>query len=248
MIVGSQTVSASYDIYNVPVDNGTANSPNNENVINAWYFRTSEHINFNDPVKKINYYAVSKLSGRGNLVITGTKDTAIASYVFNKTSFRPNITLNLPQEVFVNFLQNTPGQNNADPTLSLSINSLIGYQIAPEKNEDAITEESVIKRYNIKIYFYGQALGTMKLESISGGTFDSLLKDEGGTQATIDSGSISYPYTISTGSNLSVSMIQVNNFIPTSDTFNISFKNNSQRVSIPVIILEKAVQTSFGTV
>jgi predicted phage tail protein len=247
LIVGSQTVSASYDIYNVPVDNGTANSPNNENVINAWYFRTSEHINFNDPVKKINYYAVSKLSGRGNLVITGTKDTRIASYIFNNNYPRPTNTLKLPQEVFVNFLQNSPGTNNADPTLTLTINNLIGYQITPEKNEDAITEESVIKRYNVKVYFFSQSIQDFNLTAISGGTFDSVTKEEGGTVATIDSGSISYPYPIANGSVLSATLVQVNNFIPTSDTFSISFKNDGSIVSVPVIILEKAVQTSFGT-
>lgn len=247
LIVGSQTVSASYDIYNIPIADGTANSPNNENVIKAWYFRTSEHINFNDPNKKINYFAVAKLSGRGNLSIAGTKDTRIASYTYNNNFPRPTTTLNLPQEVFVNFLQNVGGTNNADPTLTLTINDLIGYQISPEKNEDAITEDSVIKRFNIKIYFYDQGNGGIYLNSISGGTFDTLLKNEGGTEATISSSSISYPYPIS-NTSLSVSMIQINDFIPTTNTFSVSFKNNSLSiVSIPVIILEKAVQTSIGT-
>lgn len=244
LIIGSQTVSASYDIYNIPIDDGIANSPSNENILSAWYFRTSEHINLNIPDKKITYFAVSRLSGREKLQINGSKDLSISPYIFNATRPRPTTTLGLPQEVFVNYLANYPGANNTDPTLSLTINDLIGYQVVPEKNEDLITEESIIKRYNIKIYFYTQSIGSIYLDSISDGVFDTLLKNEGGSETTIDSGSISYPYPISNGNVTSVSMIQVNNFIPTSESFTISFKNNNNIVGIPVIIVEKAVITS----
>lgn len=243
LIVGSQTVSASYDIYNIPIDNGIANSPNNEDVIKAWYFRANENLNFNDPNKKINYFAVSKLSGRGSLTISGP-NLGIVAYVYNKTQFRPTTTLGLPQEVFVNYLLNNPALNNSDPTLSLTINDLTGYQVVPEKNEGIITEESIIKRFNIKIYFYNQVAGSIYLNSISGGVFDNLLKNEGGSETIVNFGSISYPYSISNSDPLSVSMIQINNFIPTSESLTISFKNNNNRVGIPVIIVEKAVKTS----
>lgn len=239
LIVGSQTVSASYDIYNIAVDNGIANSPNGENTLNAWYFRTNENLNFNDAVKRINYFAVSKLAGRGNLAITYGRNTTISPYIFSPgVKPRPTNTLELPQEVFVNFLS-----NNSPNDLSLTIDNLIGYQISPEKNEDLITEDSVIKRYDIKIYFYNQQTGSIYLSALSGGTFDSILKDEGGTKTTTSSGSISYPFSISSASISSVSMIQINNFIPTNDSFTITFQNNTNQVGIPVIIVEKTVKT-----
>lgn len=247
LTIGSQTVSASYDIYNVPIDNGIATAPNNEDVVTAWYFNDNETFNFNDKISKINYKSISKLAGRDNISFITTPGVTIRPIRFNVFPNRPSQTWELPQEALIKSLMNLPSSNNNDPILTININDLTEYEVTRSKDANTITEPFLSKKFDIKIYCYQTlefSIGSCYINNISGGTFDNLEKYESSGPSIISSSSILYPYTFVRGSASYVTLLNIKGFTPTNDTFTIELKNNSAIVPVTAIVVEKSIKNS----